>query len=82
MDSLVPVTLDDQGRKVTSGLWFDPYTGLSFIDPGNIDIDHLVPPWDNDRRRERTNDLDDPGQLIGVDNGTNQVLSFRPSRRL
>ena len=26
MESLVPVTLDDQGRKVTSGLWFDPYT--------------------------------------------------------
>ncbi len=42
-ESLIPVTLDDQGRKVTSGLWFDPYTGLTFIDPGDIDIDHLVP---------------------------------------
>lgn len=42
MESLIPVTLDDQGRKVTSGLWFDPYTGLTFIDPGDIDIDHLV----------------------------------------
>ncbi len=82
MESLIPVTLDDQGRKVTSGLWFDPYTGLTFIDPGDIDIDHLVPlkeahqsgahAWDNDKRRKYTNDLDNSGHLIGVDDGTNQ----------
>ncbi len=67
---------------MTSGLWFDPYTGLTFIDPSDIDIDHLVPlkeahqsgahAWDNDKRRQYTNDLDNPGHLIGVDDGTNQ----------
>jgi hypothetical protein len=62
MESLVPVTLDDQGRKVTSGLWFDPHTGVTFIDSGDFDIDHLVPPWDDDRRWECTNDPDNPGQ--------------------
>ncbi len=82
MESLIPVTMDDQGRNVTAGLWFDPYTGLTFVDPGDVDIDHLVPlkeahqsgahAWDNDKRRLYTNDLDNPGHLISVDDGTNQ----------
>ena len=41
-ESLIPATLRDDGRKVTAGLWFDPYTGLAFTDPEDVDIDHLV----------------------------------------
>ena len=28
---------------VASGNWFDPYGGRSYTDPGDIDIDHVVP---------------------------------------
>ena len=81
-ESLVQVTLSDDGCKVTAGLWFDPYTGLTFTDPGDVDIDHLVPlkeahqsgahAWNDDMRRSYANDLDNPGHLIAVDDGTNQ----------
>ncbi len=33
--------------------------------------------WDNDKRRQYTNDLDNPGHLIGVDDGTNQSKGFK-----
>ena len=29
--------------KIESGVWNDPYTGLTFTDPHQIDIDHFVP---------------------------------------
>ena len=82
VESLIPITMDNDGCAVTAGLWFDAYTGLTFTDPGDVDIDHLVPlkeahqsgahAWDNDRRRRYTNDLGNPGHLIAVDDGTNQ----------
>ena len=86
-ESLIPATLRDDGRKVTAGLWFDPYTGLAFTDPEDVDIDHLVPlkeahqsgahAWTNEKRRSYTNDLDNPGHLIAVDDGTNQSKGFK-----
>jgi hypothetical protein len=29
--------------KVVSGLWLDPYSGEYYLDPANLDIDHVVP---------------------------------------
>jgi len=81
-ESLIPVVLSDDGCNVRTGLWFDPYTGLTFAAPGDLDIDHLVPlkeahqsgahAWTNEKRRDYANDLDNPGHLIAVDDGTNQ----------
>lgn len=81
-ESLIPVVLSDDGYNVRTGLWFDPYTGLTFTVPGDLDIDHLVPlkeahqsgahAWTNEKRRDYANDLDNPGLLIAVDDGTNQ----------
>ena len=87
IESLIPVTMNNAGCKVTAGLWFDPFTSLMFMDPGDVDIDHLVPlkeahqsgahAWDNDKRRRYTNDLDNPGHLIAVDDGTDQSKGFK-----
>ena len=41
--SLQPVVLDGRGCRVVSGRWFDPYTGQTFTDPGDLDIDHFIP---------------------------------------
>ena len=86
-ESLVPVTLSGNGCSVTAGLWFDPYTGLTFVDPGDLDIDHLVPlkeahqsgahAWTNEKRRDYANDIENPGHLIAVDDGTNQSKGHR-----
>jgi hypothetical protein len=87
VESLVPVALSDNGCSVMSGLWFDPYTGLTFTVPGDLDIDHLVPlkeahqsgahAWTDEKRRDYANDLDNPGHLIAVDDGTNQSKGHR-----
>ncbi len=31
------------GCSVGSGRWFDPYTGNTYLQPSDIDIDHIVP---------------------------------------
>ena len=86
-ESLAPVTLREDSCKVTAGLWFDPYTGMTFTVPGDLDIDHFVPlkeahqsgghAWDTDRRRQYANDLSNPGHLIAVDDSTNQSKGDR-----
>lgn len=40
-ESQIPVTIS--GCGVAGGLWQDPYTGRTFTNPGQLDIDHLVP---------------------------------------
>ena len=43
-ESLVPVTFTSASQcRVASGRWLDPYTGQTFTDPGQLDVDHLVP---------------------------------------
>jgi hypothetical protein len=52
-ESLVPVTWSANGRKVTAGLWFDPFTRNTYTDPfvtkpsgyryPIVQIDHIVP---------------------------------------
>ena len=64
---------------VASGNWFDPYGGQSYTDPGDIDIDHVVPlanawrsgasSWSTTERESFANV---PRDLLSVDDGLNQ----------
>ncbi|MFV2012615.1 MULTISPECIES: HNH endonuclease family protein [unclassified Micromonospora] len=70
------------GCNVVGGQWLSAFDGESFTDPGDLDIDHIVPlanawrsgadEWDDDQRREFANDLDRP-QLIAVSASTNRA---------
>ena len=68
-----------KGCDVTSGRWLDPYTGNTYTDPSDIDIDHVVPlanawrsgasSWDEQRRERYAND---PGVVLSVEDNANQ----------
>jgi hypothetical protein len=68
-----------KGCKVNSGEWPDPYTGQTYSDPKDLDIDHVVPlanawrsgasSWD-DKQRERY--ANDPEVLLSVEDNANQ----------
>jgi hypothetical protein len=70
----------DEECSFTSGDWLDPYTGKTLTDPGDVDIDHVVPlanawrsgaaSWDEEEREAYAND---PGVLLSVDDAENQV---------
>lgn len=80
-ESRVPVLFSTSGCTVLQGLWEDPYTGLSFTNPADVDIDHMIPLkethdsgaalWSTADKRRYANDLDNPLVLITVDDGTN-----------
>ena len=68
------------GCRVASGKWLDPYTGRTYSDPSDIDVDHVVPlanawrsgaaSWD-DEQRERY--AKDPDVLLSVEDNANQA---------
>jgi hypothetical protein len=68
--------------KVVEGDWFSLYDGLTFSDPAELDIDHMVPlaeawdsgaaTWDAGRRQAFANDLDHPGALRAVSASSNR----------
>lgn len=77
---------------VVSGLWFDPYTGMTFTNSQDVEIDHVVAlneahqsggwNWDNARRRDYANYLADPFHLIAVykvENGRSRKSDKDPS---
>ena len=76
------VTLSRNGCSVTHGRWNDPYTNRIFTDPGDLDIDHIVPlsfawhhgahAWTPETRMQFAND---PINLIAVDGPTNRQKS-------
>jgi len=58
---------------VISGTWQDPYTGTITIDPGKLDVDHIVPlknAWLSGAaewtRAERKAFANDPANLLAV----------------
>lgn len=87
VESLVPPTYNSSGCSVVSGLWFGPFTELTFTAASDVDIDHLVAlkeahqsgawAWTRDMRRDFANDMENPGHLIAVDDGTNQSKGAR-----
>lgn len=82
-ESETPVTYTDDDRcRVSAGSWAGPYTGEVFTDPGDLDIDHMVPlanahrsggwAWSEDRKREYANDLTYEGHLIAAKASANR----------
>jgi uncharacterized protein DUF1524 len=86
-ESLVPMTTEETGCTISAGEWFSPYDALSFVAPGGLDIDHVVPlgeawdsgasEWDSARRQDYANDLEDPEALIAVSASSNRSKSDR-----
>ena len=68
--------------RVESGDWFGVYTGESFTDPGDLDVDHMVPlenahrsggwAWPKERKAEYANDLSYGNHLIAVQASANR----------
>jgi hypothetical protein len=75
------IETEDDSCQVASGSWFSPFDGATLEDPGDVDIDHIVPlanawrtgadEWDDDRRADFANDKENP-QLIAVSASSNR----------
>jgi len=86
-ESLIPVQFDSRGCRVVSGEWLDPFTGQTFTNPGDLDIDHFIPlaeahrsgasRWIPQLRRQFANDLSWPGSLIAVSASANRSKGDR-----
>ena len=82
-ESLDEVTFEtDRQCRVESGRWYGAFTGVYVENPGDLDIDHLVPlknahlsgawRWDAEMREEYANHLSDPDHLIAVTASANR----------
>ncbi len=82
-ESLTEISFqDDRECRVAEGSWYAAYTGTTVADPGDLDIDHLVPlanahrsgawAWTPEQKRAFANSLDDPDHLIAVTAGANR----------
>jgi uncharacterized protein DUF1524 len=88
-ESRVPATRGRDGCTVTRGEWLSVYDGYSTPDPGELQIDHMVPlaeawesgasTWTAAERERYANDTDShrPDALIAVTAATNQSKSDR-----
>jgi len=86
-ESVTQVQLNSAGCRVVSGEWHDPFTGQTFTNPNDLDIDHFVPlaevhrsggsNWGSQVRREYANDLSYPGTLIAVSASANRSKGDR-----
>lgn len=82
-ESLTPAQVDPSGCGVIAGDWFSAYDGLTFANPGELDIDHVVAlkeawdsgawQWSVDRRVAYGNDTTDPRTLIAVSATSNRT---------
>lgn len=69
----------EEGCDVEVGRWLDPYTGSTYTDPADIDIDHVVPlanawrsgasGWSEAEREAYAND---PEVLLSAEDNANQ----------
>ena len=72
---------------LTGGQWYSVYDGVTTNDPGDFDIDHLIPlkeawdsgahSWSASQRRAFANDLANPEALIAVTASSNRSKSDR-----
>jgi len=70
------IELSEDGCEVLDGVWYDPYSGVTILDPSKIDIDHYVPlknahesgawEWDKEKKKEYANYLGNDYHLIAV----------------
>jgi hypothetical protein len=86
----------DEDCRIVGGTWFSVYDGESLTDPGEVDVDHMVPlanawrtgaaAWSGEQRAAFANDLDRP-QLIAVSASSNRSKGdqdpsqWKPPRR-
>ncbi|MEE2821936.1 MAG: DUF1524 domain-containing protein [Acidobacteriota bacterium] len=81
-ESLIPTELDSKGCRVVFGQWLDAYTGQTFTNPADVDIDHFIPlaeahrsgakDWNAQRKKEFANDLLHPQALRVVSRSVNR----------
>lgn len=74
--------LSADGCAVTQGIWKDPYSGETFTNPKDLDVDHLVPlenadrsgahAWSKEEKKAYANDLDYRLHLIAVSASENR----------
>jgi hypothetical protein len=86
-ESLVPATSEETRCFTIAGQWLSLYDGRTFLVPGGLDIDHMVPlaeawesgaaGWDDTRRQDYANDLDHPQALIAVSLSSNRSKGDR-----
>ena len=87
-ESLDQVTFEtDRKCRVETGQWFGAFTGVYVEDPGDVDVDHLVPlknahlsgawAWNPAMKEEYANYLEDPDHLIAVTAGANRSKGAR-----
>ena len=82
-ESSIAVTFQSEDRcRVAAGLWEGPYTGTAVDDPGDLDVDHMVPlenahrsggwAWSRERKRQFANYLGYENHLIATTSGANR----------
>ena len=85
LNSNKDVTSDkNKACYVDSGKWYDPYTGKTFTNPSDLDIDHMIPlgyaarqggqSWSEEKKSEYANSLN-PDHLIAVSASANRSKS-------
>ena len=82
IESRIPVTLSANGCTVIAGEWYDPFTGNTYTNPSDLDIDHMVPlaethysggyAWDEEKKKAYANDLLLSKSLIAVSSSANR----------
>lgn len=87
-ESLIPVETNPNGCKIIAGRWRDPYTGLYYTDPSELDVDHTIPLklaaesggdlWDATKKKAYANDLANPAHLIAIHKGINRSKGGKP----
>lgn len=70
---------------IVGGTWVDPYTGETFTNPEDLDIDHVVAlgyaargggnEWDATKKQQYANDLTNPRHLLAVSASANRSKS-------
>ena len=87
-ENLVEVTFEtDRQCRVESGQWFGAFTGVYVEEPGDVDIDHMVPlknahlsgawSWNPSMKEEYANYLGEENHLIAVTAGANRSKGAR-----
>ena len=82
-ESVVRVGFEtERNCRVETGRWYGAFTGTYVDEPGDLDVDHLVPlknahlsgawQWSPARKEQYANDLLDPDHLIAVTKGANR----------
>jgi len=82
-DSITPAQIDRGGCAVVAGDWFSTYDGLTWSDPGEVQVDHVVAlkeawdsgasRWDANRLEAFANDVDEPRALRVVSGEVNEA---------